>query len=67
VEYFFHIRLATRVCSAHLSVDVFDESGMEKDEKVAIISTNVINPVIFDQALRIFIPHVPAGTSASTR
>jgi hypothetical protein len=36
---------------------------MEKDEKVAIMSTNVINSVIFDQALRIFIPHVPAGTA----
>jgi hypothetical protein len=42
---------------------VFDESGVENDEKVAIMSTNVINPFIFDQALRIFIPHVPAGTA----
>jgi hypothetical protein len=40
---------------------------MEKDEKVATISTNVINLAIFDQALRIVIPDVPARTSAWPR
>jgi hypothetical protein len=37
---------------------------MEKDEKVATISTNVTNLAILDQALRIFIPDVLAGTFA---
>jgi len=47
--------------------DVLDESSMNKDEKVAIISAKVINPAMFDQVLRNFTPDVPAGTSARPR